>query len=67
MRHEQPKIVSDYYAKISALRAIKEPKCCHTCENYSENGICQEFSEEPPADFAAQPNQCDKWMCIIPF
>ena len=71
MRHQQPKVVIDYYAQIEFLaaerRAIRQPECCHTCENYNESGICQEFLKEPPADFAAQLNQCEKWFPIIPF
>jgi hypothetical protein len=67
MRHPRPNIVVDYYAKIDAARGLREPKCCHTCALYQENGICQEFSEEPPAEFAAQLDQCQEWICIVPF
>jgi len=67
MRHQRPKVVIDYYEAVDAFFEIKEPQCCHTCEHYDENGICQEFLEAPPADFAEKLNQCDKWMMIIPF
>jgi len=39
MRHPQPQIVKDYYAEVNALLDIKEPKCCHTCDDYMENGL----------------------------
>ena len=57
MRHPQPKIVSDYYDKVNALRDIKEPKCCHTCDSYTEEGTCREYSIEPPEEFSQQLNQ----------
>ena len=40
MRHPQPELVKNYYAKVDALLDIKEPKCCHTCDDYMENGLC---------------------------
>ena len=67
MRHPQPKLVKDYYAKVNALLDMKEPKCCHTCDSYDEEGICQEYLIAPPEDFAQQINQCEKWIPIIPF
>ena len=67
MRHPQPNIVSEYYDKVNAMRDIKEPKCCHTCDSYTEEGICREYLIEPPEDFAQQLNQCEEWIPIIPF
>ena len=67
MRHLQPKIVKDYYAKVEAFYDMNEPKCCHTCDSYSEEGICQEYLIAPPEDFAQQLNQCEEWLPIIPF
>jgi len=67
MRHPQPKIVKDYYAKVEAFYDMNEPKCCHTCDSYSEEGICQEYLIAPPEDFAQQLNQCEEWLPIIPF
>lgn len=67
MRHPQPKLVKDYYDKVNALRDIKEPKCCHTCDSYTEEGTCREYSIAPPEEFAQQLNQCEKWIPIIPF
>ena len=56
MRHPQPKLVKDYYAKVEAFYDMKEPKCCHTCDSYSEEGICHEYLIAPPEDFAQQIN-----------
>jgi len=67
MRHPQPKLVKDYYAKVNAINDIYEPKCCHTCGSYTEEGTCREYSSEPPEDFAQQLNQCEEWFPIIPF
>ena len=67
MRHPQPKLVKDYYAKVEAFYDMKEPKCCHTCDSYSEEGICHEYLIAPPEEFAQQLNQCEKWIPIIPF
>ena len=61
MRHEKPSIV------VAWERGVLAPKCCHTCENYDEQGVCQVYIEEPPAEFAATQDQCDQWKMMIPF
>jgi len=43
------------------------PKCCHTCEHYGTDGLCVEFFQEPPAEFAAEVDVCDKWESELPF
>jgi hypothetical protein len=43
------------------------PKCCHTCEFYSVDGLCVEFFMTPPEDFAARIDACDKWMREVTF
>jgi hypothetical protein len=43
------------------------PKCCHTCENFSQSGHCLEFNMAPPEDFASTVDACDKWFEEIPF
>ena len=67
MRHKTPLIVSEYYNQVSAIKEIKEPECCHTCDSYTEEGICREYLITPPEDFAQTTNQCELWIPIIPF
>jgi hypothetical protein len=43
------------------------PKCCHTCEHYTVDGLCVEFFMTPPEDFAASIDTCDKWMREVTF
>ena len=43
------------------------PKCCHTCDNFSQSGHCLAFDMRPPDDFAATPNACDQWIVELPF
>lgn len=43
------------------------PKCCHTCEYYSEAGICSIYGMRPPDDFAASIDECAEWVMAIPF
>lgn len=42
-------------------------KCCHTCESYSKNGICERFGMRTPDEFAAQVDACPSWMMELPF
>ena len=43
------------------------PRCCHTCENYGNDGQCVEFFMKPPAEFAATVGECPKWKQDIAF
>lgn len=43
------------------------PKCCHTCEFYTEAGECGKFGMQPPEDFAATTDACDSWIMAVPF
>jgi hypothetical protein len=43
------------------------PMCCHTCDNYDENGHCQQFDMQPPENFAATQDACNKWTLAVPF
>lgn len=43
------------------------PACCHTCEKYSEEGICQVHDAEPPEEFAATDGACKDWLMDLPF
>ena len=53
MRHKQPPEVVKYFEQMEELRLLVEPQCCHTCDAYTEEGMCQEYSIAPPEDFAA--------------
>ena len=63
MRHPEPEIVTIYRATTRA----EPPKVCHTCDHYGKDGICAEFNDEPPEEFASEPNGCSLWECEIPF
>lgn len=43
------------------------PRCCHTCENYGNDGLCTEFFMTPPVEFAEAVGECPSWMMEIPF
>jgi len=59
-RHEKPQILIDYEAKIF-------PEICHTCEAYSNEGICMKHNQEPPEDFAATHKACPDYYMEVPF
>ena len=63
MRHPIPKIVTDYYETVKK----GAPPCCHTCESYTEAGLCREYHIAPPEEFAATPGGCKLWIGSIPF
>ena len=42
-------------------------RCCHTCLNYLDDGICDIFKEVPPVEFASNVDQCEQWVDEIPF
>lgn len=43
------------------------PKCCHTCEHYSQNGECWQYKMTPPQAFADSVGECKDWIPSIPF
>jgi hypothetical protein len=47
--------------------AAGPPKCCHTCENYGNDGQCVEFFMQPPVEFASELGACPKWEREVPF
>jgi hypothetical protein len=63
MRHKEPEVVTLYKEWVKA----GPPKCCHTCEHYGTDGLCIEYWMNPPEDFAASVNACDKWQQEVPF
>ena len=60
MRHKKPIFLLE-------IEKIKEPKCCHTCHHYTRVGICEIYKTEPPEEFAATVDACDKWEFECPF
>lgn len=38
------------------------PKCCHTCADYTADGVCAEFEMRPPDDFVATAGACEWWL-----
>jgi hypothetical protein len=52
---------------VAWRRRGEPPRCCHTCENYSEAGRCVKYDSTPPEDFAAQAGACPAWEHEIPF
>ncbi|MFN6301949.1 MAG: hypothetical protein ACK42H_07140 [Planctomycetota bacterium] len=63
MRHKEPEVVTLYKEWVKA----GPPRCCHTCEHYGTDGLCIEYWMNPPEDFAASVNACDKWQQEVPF
>jgi hypothetical protein len=62
-RHPEPEIVTLY------RQAIRQapPRCCHTCDHYTDAGGCLEFDTEPPELFARTVGVCDLWTEELPF
>jgi hypothetical protein len=62
-RHPEPAIVTHYRATLRA----EPPRVCHTCDHYTEHGLCAEFNAEPPPEFANEPGGCALWIWEVPF
>lgn len=62
-RHPEPEIVKIYRATINS----PVPQVCTTCDNYRPDGVCAEFGEAPPPEFANEPGGCALWVWEIPF
>ena len=63
MRVKEPEIVRLYRQQVRQ----SPPKVCHTCDNYAEDGMCLEFSQEPPELFTRTVGVCDLWTEEVPF
>jgi hypothetical protein len=63
MRHPEPIIVIHYRATLN----VEPPRVCHTCDHYTEQGICAEFGEAPPEAFASESGECSLWVEEVPF
>ena len=62
-RHPEPEIVKIYRATINA----PVPQVCTTCDHYTEQGLCAEYNDTPPPEFASEPGGCALWELEIPF
>lgn len=63
MRHPTPEIVQVYQQR----KKEGPPRCCHTCDFYTQDGRCMRYDMEPPQDFAATVDACDEYQEEIPF
>jgi hypothetical protein len=63
MRHAEPEIVTQY----RAAPKVEPPKVCHTCDHYTDVGLCTRFGEAPPVEFASEPGGCELWVEEVPF
>jgi hypothetical protein len=63
MRHKMPDVVRIYKQSMD----LGAPKCCHTCDFYQKDGVCEKHDAIPPEDFAAKLNACPDFWAEIPF
>jgi len=63
MRHPEPAIVTHYRNTLKA----EPPRVCHTCDFYQPNGVCAEYNDTPPVEFANEPGGCALWEWEVPF
>lgn len=61
-RHSEPEYVVQWRKATANV-----PKCCHTCDNYDQDGKCVFHWAEPPANFAATEGACNDWTYELPF
>jgi hypothetical protein len=62
-RHPEPAIVTHYRATLKA----EPPRVCHTCDHYRPDGVCAEYNDTPPPEFASEPGGCALWEWEVPF
>jgi hypothetical protein len=63
MRHPEPAIVTLYRNTLKA----EPPRVCTTCDHYTEQGVCAEYNDTPPLEFANEPGGCALWEWEVPF
>jgi hypothetical protein len=64
MRHKEPSELAQFRELVSRW----PPRCCHTCDNYSQTGECFVHKCPPPKDFANNYGSgCPQWTMEIPF
>lgn len=63
LRHQEPETVRKYRKAVQT----PPPRCCHTCDHYRDDGVCEKFDMEPPEDFAATEDACPEYEQEVPF
>ena len=63
MRHPEPAIVTLYRKTLAA----EPPRVCHTCDFYQPDGVCVEYNDTPPPEFANETGGCALWQIEVPF
>jgi len=43
------------------------PQVCTTCDHYRPDGVCAEYNDTPPVEFANEPGGCALWEWEVPF
>lgn len=61
-RHPEPQVLKDWRETVKP-----QPKVCHNCDFYTQEGLCEKFDQEPPLEFSQTPSACDQWLEAIPF
>lgn len=62
-RQKEPEVVTKWRALVKA----GPPKCCYTCDNYTDHSFCTRFEEKVPEDFSESIDQCSEWVWELPF
>lgn len=62
----------EYAAKVAEIKAdviakTIPPKCCATCENLADDGLCMAFNQYPPLEHIPVVAGCELWELSIPF
>lgn len=63
MRPSEPEFVRQWREWV----AMGPPKCCHTCDFFTQDGRCDRYGMNPPSEFAATPDACGDWVMEVPF
>ncbi len=61
-KHKEPEYIATWREWTRST-----PACCHTCEHYNDDGLCEKHGMEPPEDFAAEHCACADWIMDLPF
>jgi hypothetical protein len=62
-RPPEPQFLLDYRQWLQS----GPPKCCFTCDSYTNDGVCEKHQMRPPDEFAGSVDACDKWEFACPF
>lgn len=62
-----PAEVIQWRKQVEEYHLLQAPQCCHTCDNYTDDGQCSFYQMTPPEDFASAIGQCPEWMEVLPF